>query len=51
MIFLSVTPDRLQDAQLRYEQRESRPEDLEAIDSLRCEVLERETRIKDLIVS
>lgn len=39
----------LEEANERYAQRESRPEDLEAIESLRCEVQEREVRIKDLI--
>ncbi|GFO40940.1 protein fam184a-like [Plakobranchus ocellatus] len=46
---ISALQIELEEANERYAQRESRPEDLEAIESLRCEVQEREVRIKDLI--
>ncbi|CAG5133902.1 unnamed protein product, partial [Candidula unifasciata] len=39
----------VEEAHQRYLKRESRREDLELIDKLRCELSERETRIKDLI--
>ncbi|BFY98899.1 hypothetical protein BsWGS_01938 [Bradybaena similaris] len=39
----------LEEAHQRYLHRESRREDLEMIETLRCAVSERETRIKDLI--
>jgi hypothetical protein len=42
---------RLEEANERYNQRESKPEDLELIEQLRQEVAEREMRIKQLIVS
>ncbi|XP_059154210.1 protein FAM184A-like [Physella acuta] len=46
---ISALQIELQEARDRYDRRESRPEDLELIDSLRSEVSEREIRIKDLI--
>ncbi|CAL1533031.1 unnamed protein product [Lymnaea stagnalis] len=46
---ISTLQIELEEARERYSRRESRPEDLELIDSLRCEVSEREIRIKDLI--
>ena len=42
---------RLAEAEERYNQRDSRPEDLELIQQLREEVQEREMRVKQLIVS
>jgi hypothetical protein len=41
----------LEEANDRYRNRESRPEDLELIDQLRNAVLEKEQRMKQLIVS
>ena len=41
----------MEEANDRYRNRESRPEDLELIDQLRNAVLEKEQRMKQLIVS
>ena len=42
---------RLEEAEDRYNSRDSRPEDLELIQQLRDAVLEREERMKALVVS
>ena len=43
--------DRLEEAEERYNNRDSRPEDLELIQQLRDAIAEREARMKQLIVS
>ena len=48
---MCVSLYRLAEAEERYSQRDSRPEDLELIQQLREEVQEREMRVKQLIVS
>ena len=43
--------DSLEEAEERYNSRDSRPEDLELIEQLRDGILEREERMKALVVS
>ena len=50
-MYLVLVGCRLEQADLKYRNRESRPEDLDAIENLRSKVVEQELECQKLVVS